>query len=51
MVEPEVAFADLNDIAGLAEKMLKYAFAAVLAERRDDMEFLLNALIKKPLHV
>lgn len=51
MVEPEVAFADLNDIAGLAEKMLKYAFSAVLAERRDDMEFLLNALIKKPLHV
>ena len=39
MVEPEVAFADLNDIAALAEKMLKYTFAAVLAERRDDMEF------------
>lgn len=39
MVEPEVAFADLNDIAALAEKMLKYTFAAVLAERKDDMEF------------
>ncbi|WP_109391317.1 asparagine--tRNA ligase [Proteus cibi] len=39
MVEPEVAFADLNDIAALAEKMLKYTFAAVLAERKDDLEF------------
>ncbi|MDP4984456.1 asparagine--tRNA ligase [Pseudoalteromonas tunicata] len=39
MVEPEVAFADLNDIAKLAEDMLKYVFSAVLAERRDDMEF------------
>ncbi|MDI7120376.1 amino acid--tRNA ligase-related protein, partial [Escherichia coli] len=37
MDEPEVAFADLNDIGGLAEKMLKYAFSAVLAERKDDM--------------
>jgi asparaginyl-tRNA synthetase len=39
MVEPEVAFADLNDIAGLAEAMLKYAFKAVLQERMDDMKF------------
>lgn len=39
MVEPEVAFATLNDIAGLAESMLKYAFKAVLAERMDDLEF------------
>ncbi|MDF0534374.1 asparagine--tRNA ligase [Shewanella yunxiaonensis] len=39
MVEPEVAFADLNDIAGLAESMLKYAFKAVLEERMDDMQF------------
>jgi asparaginyl-tRNA synthetase len=39
MVEPEVAFADLNDIAALAEDMLKYVFKAVLEERRDDMEF------------
>jgi asparaginyl-tRNA synthetase len=40
MVEPEVAFADLNDIAGVAEGMLKYVFQAVLDERADDMEFL-----------
>ncbi len=39
MVEPEIAFADLNDNAALAEKLLKYVFTAVLNERRDDMEF------------
>ncbi len=39
MVEPEVAFADLNDVSGLAERMLKYCFRAVLNERRDDLEF------------
>ncbi|SFR40622.1 asparaginyl-tRNA synthetase [Pseudidiomarina maritima] len=39
MVEPEVAFADLNDIAYLAEDMLKYCINAVLKERADDMAF------------
>ncbi|MCY7294005.1 asparagine--tRNA ligase [Alteromonas sp. a30] len=39
MVEPEVAFADLNDISQLAEDMLKYVFKAVLEERADDMAF------------
>ncbi|MFE8048410.1 asparagine--tRNA ligase [Brenneria goodwinii] len=39
MIEPEVAFADLGDIAGLAEKLLKYVFKAVLDERADDMAF------------
>nr|WP_314266830.1 asparagine--tRNA ligase [uncultured Moellerella sp.] len=39
MVEPEVAFADLDVVAGLAEKMLKYVFKAALDERRDDLEF------------
>ncbi|EKT62071.1 asparagine--tRNA ligase [Providencia burhodogranariea] len=39
MVEPEVAFANLDDIAGLAEQMLKYVFKAALDERRDDLEF------------
>ncbi len=39
MVEPEVAFADLDTVAQLAEDMLKYVFKAVLAERRDDLEF------------
>jgi asparaginyl-tRNA synthetase len=39
MVEPEVAFADLNADADLAERFLKYVFKAVLAERGDDMKF------------
>ncbi|MGQ7790284.1 asparagine--tRNA ligase [Shigella flexneri] len=43
MLEPEVAFANLNDIAGLAEAMLKYVFKAVLEERADDMKPSLNA--------
>ncbi|WP_351090166.1 amino acid--tRNA ligase-related protein, partial [Shewanella sp. S1-49-MNA-CIBAN-0167] len=33
MVEPEVAFATLDDAAELAERMLKFAFSAVLEER------------------
>ena len=39
MIEPEVAFADLSDIADLAEDFLKYIFKAVLEERPDDMAF------------
>ncbi|QSX32021.1 asparagine--tRNA ligase [Shewanella avicenniae] len=39
MVEPEVAFAELNDVAALAEGMLKYCFNAVLQERMDDLQF------------
>ncbi|WP_446469451.1 asparagine--tRNA ligase [Xenorhabdus stockiae] len=39
MLEPEVAFADLNDIAKLAEEMLKYVFKVALEERADDLAF------------
>lgn len=39
MIEPEVAFADLSDIAQLAEDMLKYVCKAVLEELPDDMAF------------
>jgi asparaginyl-tRNA synthetase len=39
MIEPEIAFADLNDDADLAEALLKYIFQALLNERQDDMEF------------
>lgn len=49
MVEPEVAFADLNDIAGLAEAMLKYVFKAVLEERRDDLEFFAERINKEAI--
>lgn len=39
MLEPELAFATLDDIASLAEEMLKYVFKAALEERADDMAF------------
>ncbi|RLU01588.1 asparagine--tRNA ligase [Ketobacter sp.] len=39
MVEPEVAFADLNANADMAEEFLQYVFKAVLEERADDMGF------------
>jgi asparaginyl-tRNA synthetase len=39
MVEPEIAFADLDDLADLAEDFLKYIFQAVLQECPDDMAF------------
>ncbi len=39
MVEPEIAFADLNQLADLAEDMLKHVFAVVLARCEDDMAF------------
>jgi len=39
MIEPEIAFADLNDDADLAEDFLKYLCQRVLAERPDDMAF------------
>ncbi|RJT47447.1 asparagine--tRNA ligase [Rahnella woolbedingensis] len=46
MVEPEVAFATLDDIAALAENMLKYVFKAVLDERADDMAFFADRVDK-----
>jgi asparaginyl-tRNA synthetase len=39
MVEPEIAFADLDDLADLAEDFLKYIFKAVLDECEEDMAF------------
>ena len=39
MVEPEIAFADLDDNAALAEDFLKYVLAETLARRGDDMAF------------
>jgi asparaginyl-tRNA synthetase len=46
MVEPEIAFADLNDDADLAEDFLKYVFRAVLEERPDDMKFFVERVEK-----
>lgn len=39
MVEPELAFADLNDIAQLAEQLLKFVCKAVLEKNASEMEF------------
>jgi asparaginyl-tRNA synthetase len=39
MVEPEIAFANLEDDAALAEDFLKHCINAVLEERADDMAF------------
>ena len=39
MVEPEIAFANLNDDADLAESFLKSILTAVLNERGDDLAF------------
>ncbi|ALM91188.1 MULTISPECIES: asparagine--tRNA ligase [Alteromonas] len=46
MIEPEVAFADLSDIAQLAEDMLKYVCKAVLDELPDDMNFFAQRIKK-----
>ena len=39
MVEPEVAFADLDDLATLAEDFLKFVFARVIERCSDDLAF------------
>ncbi|WP_240560695.1 asparagine--tRNA ligase, partial [Pectobacterium actinidiae] len=49
MIEPEVAFASLDDVAGLAENLLKYVFQAVLDERADDMAFFAERVDKEAI--
>lgn len=39
MIEPEIAFANLQDNADLAEDFLKYIFKDLLERRPDDMDF------------
>jgi asparaginyl-tRNA synthetase len=46
MVEPELAFADLNDIANLAEAFLKFIFRYVLDRCADDMAFFAQRIEK-----
>lgn len=46
MVEPEIAFADLNDNADLAESILKNVIKDVLDERADDMAFFAERIDK-----
>ncbi|OCG10124.1 asparagine--tRNA ligase [Gilliamella sp. App6-5] len=50
MMEPEVAFADLNDNAKLAEDMLKFVFKAVLEKRADDMQFFAQHVDKEAIN-
>ncbi len=47
MIEPEVAFFDLNDDMDLAEGMLKYVIRYVLEHCADDLEFLRNRLLEE----
>lgn len=46
MMEPEMAFADLDDIAVFCEKMLKHIFAETLKQCAEDMQFF-NEFIDK----
>lgn len=48
MVEPEIAFADLNDDMNLAEGMIKYVINYVLDHCKQDIEFL-NQFVDKGL--
>ena len=48
MIEPEIAFADLNDDMELAEDMLKYVVADVLEKAPEELEFL-NQFVDKEL--
>ncbi len=45
MIEPEMAFYDLNDNMDLAEDMLKYLIKYALDNCKDDLEFLSKRLI------
>lgn len=46
MIEPEIAFADLNDDMKLAEDMLKFVIRYVLENCREEMEFFNNFVDK-----
>jgi asparaginyl-tRNA synthetase len=48
MIEPEVAFADLEDNMELAERMIKYIISYVLENAKDEMKFF-NEFIDKGL--
>lgn len=47
MIEPEVAFCDLDDNMDLAEAMLKYVIAYVLEHNAEDLAFLEDRLINE----
>ncbi|MBR6265457.1 MAG: asparagine--tRNA ligase, partial [Bacteroidales bacterium] len=45
MIEPEIAFADINDDMDIAEEFLKYLIQYALDHCREDLEFLQERLI------
>ena len=49
MIEPEIAFADLNDDMALAEDMLKYIIRYVLEQAPEEMQFFNNFVDKELL--
>jgi len=55
MIEPEIAFADLNDNMELAESMLKYIISYVLDHAPEEMEFfnsfIDNTLLERLNHI
>lgn len=50
MVEPEMAFTDLDGCATTAEKLLKYVFKTVLEQRADDMKFIAERVDKDAIN-
>lgn len=51
MIEPEVAFADLNSNMDLAEGLLKYCIAKVQERCADDLDFLHNRLMEEEKNI
>ena len=47
MIEPEIAFADINDDMDIAEEFLKYLIQYALDHCREDLEFLQDRLIQE----
>ena len=46
MIEPEMAFYDLNDNMDLAESFLKYVLKYIMNSCKEDLKFLDERLIK-----
>ena len=49
MIEPEIAFADLNDLMTLAEDFLKFIFSTVMKDCEEDLHFF-DAHIQKGIY-
>ena len=39
MIEPEIVFADLNDVMNLTEDYVKYCLRYIMENNADDVEF------------